>query len=663
MQKIKTVCPKDCYCSCSIIAHVENGKVVKTTADPESPVGYFRGICVKGANYLTGIINSKERLTSPLKRIGDDFVEISWDEAYSILYEKLKKCKDEYGSQSVAYYRGSGKFGVMSGYSLGFWSQFGDYTVTYGDLCAPAGNTAIMYTYGAIKQNKLSCLEKSKLIILWGFNPAVTNIHLMQAINKSISGGATLVTIGPMKNESCEKSSFHIFTNAGTDGLFALGLGKLLIEAGLHDLDFIENHTYGFDKFEEHLKSVNLDEVYEKTGTDKQTLAKLVDYIKHSKSCAIVCGMGIQRYSNGGQTLRAIGLIPAMLGLIGKEESGFYYQDWQAPALKWPFSPKRPKNVRKGICLPTFAKNLTELESPKIRMLWIERANPAVSNPNTLAVEKSIRQIDFVVVIDQFMTDTAMLADLVLPSTAVLEQTDIVRSYGHPYIQLEQKAIDTANGCKDEKEIYRKLGEMFDFDLSYMPTDEEEILESVIKKSGFDTSLEKMKQTPYLHNTYQEIAFSDYIFNTPSGKIEFYCAKLYEDWGVSPMPVFEPPKEEPDKYPLRFYSRHSRERINSQFNEVETLKETNPIPKIQINTSDANSRNIKNGDIVKIFNERGAIAAVADVTNSIKEGNTSMTFGWKKSDGASINTLTAERISDMGFGAGFHDCCVEITVI
>ena len=466
-----SVCPKDCFGSCSLEVEVEKGKVVKVRGNCNSPVNQGR-ICVKGKNY-PNMVYGPERLLYPLQRIGKrgkgEFKRISWERALDIIYEKLKKLREQYGPESVLYYNRFANLGVMKNCAHGFWYQFGGFTSTYGGLCDSATQEAINLTYGAVKHNRISDIENTRLIILWGSNPAYTNIHLMYYINKAVNKGAKLITIDIRENESGSKSNLYLHPRPGTDGCLALGIANQLIENNIIDDNFIDQHTFGFAKFKELVKNYPLDKVSDTTEIPLHKIKSIINYIKESPEYTLVCGMGVQRYTNAGQTVRAISLLPALTGSIGKKGCGFYFSDRQAPELNWPFPPPKPDRIRNSIPVAKLASELDNQVNPPIKAMWIEQANPMTSNPNINLLARAMNKLDLIVIADLFLTDTARMADIILPATSMFEYYDLITGYGHSYIQLQQKLIEPPGECKHESEIYRMLGKKFGFNLDYLP--------------------------------------------------------------------------------------------------------------------------------------------------------------------------------------------------
>jgi len=662
-----SVCPKDCFGSCSLEVEVEKGKVVKVRGNRNSPVNQSR-ICVKGKNY-PNIVYGPERLLYPLQRIGKrgkgEFERVSWEQALDIIYEKLKNLRGQYGPESVLYYNRFANLGVMKNCAYGFWYQFGGFTSTYGGLCDSAAQEAITLTYGEVKHNKISDIENARLIILWGTNPAYTNIHIMHHINKAVDEGAKLITIDIRENESGSKTNLYLHPRPGTDGCLALGIADQLVESKLIDDNFINQHTFGFAEFKELVKDYPLEKVSAITEITTGKIKSLINYIKERPRYALICGMGVQRYTNAGQTVRAISLLPALTGSIGKKGCGFYFSDRQAPKLNWPFSPPKPKWIRNSIPVAKLANELGKQNDPPLKAMWIEQANPMTSNPNTNLLTQGMNKLDLIVVADLFLTDTARMADIILPAASMFEYYDLITGYGHSYIQLQQKLIVPPGECKHESEIYRLLGKKFGFNLDYLPENNLINIEKIIGSSNLNTNIKELKEKPYLYLNYQEIAFSDLKFNTPTRKIEFFCQQMEEKWGKESLPIYHENAENkytsPEiyyKYPLSLITSHSLNKMNSQFTDVSIFKEE---PFIWINPNDAENRGINDSEKIEIYNERGSLILKAILTKKVPPGIVHAYFGWW--DGvhmANLNKLTGEYISDIGYGTAFHNCLVEV---
>lgn len=662
---VNTVCSRNCYSACSLQAHVKDGRVIKVTGNPNNPATYGL-VCAKGLRFPKAF-NLEDRLLYPILRTGKrgegNFRRIGWEQAADIIYERFIQTIEQYGPEAILYYVASGNHGsAMQAYAYGFWNQLGGYSATRGSLCAAAANEGVRYTYGIVKDSAIGDIENARLILLWGKNPAHTNIHTMKYMRAAMKNGAKLVTIDTRLGESGTGSNMHLYPRCGTDGLIAIAIAKYIVSQGLHDEAFLAKHALGFDAYRQMLDRYDMDEICALTEIPRAEFECLFELIRENPRFLIILGKGYQRNSNGGQTTRGICLLPALTGGIGKSGSGLFYSDAQRPGFVWPYLPPQPEHVRRDIAIGRIASEIADRADPPIKTMWVERANPMTSNPNLGKLSRAMNDLDFIVCSDLFMTDTARLADLVLPVASFFEEDDLIFSYGHSYIQRKQKAVETPGECKTDRQIYRLLGERFGMDLSYLPEDDEEILSNVIRESELDTTLEQLNEQPYLFPEYDEIAFSDGVFPTPSGKIEFYSEAISRDWGVEPLPEYAEPAESrysaPElysKYPLQLMTPHARDRINSQHFSVK-----NGEPRIQIHPADAQERGIVSGDRVRVFNGRGSVLLYADVVEKAQHGVLCTFFGDWGGDNLSINILNEDRETDIGHGTCYYNCLVQV---
>jgi len=660
---------------------VEDGRIRRIDSHPNNSATP-EGVCLKGLSYVERV-NAPDRILYPLKRIpgSSEFERTSWDEAIATIVEKLEYFKKSFGPQSILYYAASGTKGLLNSVGMNFWRLFGGCTTTYGDLCWPAGLEATRLTLGENIHNVPWDIANSKLIILWGKNSAETNIHQMYYIEKAIENGAKLVVVDPRRTQSSEQADLLIQLRPGTDGALALGLANLLIKNKKIDIEFIENHVFGFSSFAEMVQDFTVEKVSEICGISIQKIYQLGKYLGEIKPVTINAGFGLQRYTNSGQSMRAILALLALTGNFGKPGAGWIFANLQSALfdkIQDPiafFPPEKPDGVvRVSISTARLGQEMLETSDPPLKMIWVERGNPVTQNPETNTVLKAFRSLDFRVVVEQFMTDTARESDIILPAKSMFEQSDVIGAYWHSYIQLKQKVMEPPGEVKPETEIYyllsEKLGISKEEIIDLIPQPTGEAIESFLNKKlePFpELSLEKLKEGPILAPGSEEVVFSDLSFSTPSGKIELLSKEAEERWGVNQLPFFEEPTEsvkkksvESQKYSLHLMTPNTKNRIHSQFNNLKMIRELNPKPLVSIHPVDAQTRKIQHGDLVKIFNDRGNFQVEAKLDFGVKPGCIAVTNGWWITEGGTVNFCSLGRETDMGHGAAFHDNLVEV---
>jgi anaerobic selenocysteine-containing dehydrogenase len=684
MKIYTTACPRNCYCTCSLRVHVEDGKLRRIEAHPDNRAT-AEGPCLKGLSYVERA-HSPDRILFPLLRRSGaaGFERIPWETALDLIAEKLIHYRDSLGPQSVLYYSASGTKGLMNAVGKSFWSLYGGYTTTYGDLCWPAGLEATRLTLGENKHNAPWDIENARLTIMWGKNTAETNVHQTVFTNRALENGGKLVVIDPRRTETAERAELLIQPRPGTDGAIALALGHLLIEQDYIDRGFIDANILGFPEYARRVEEWTAERAAGIAEVPEEYIRRLAELIGTVKPVTINCGFGMQRYTNSGQTMRAIIALLAITGNIGKAGAGWVFADQQShifDAVKDPvasFAPAKPDGVaRVAISTSRLGQEMLALDDPPLKMAWVERGNPVTQNPETNTVLKAFRALDFRVVVEQFMTDTAREADVILPAKTMFEQTDVIGAYWHPYIQLKQKMLDPPGEVKPESEIYWHLARRLGFRAEKMarmipgPSVEEVRSYLDLQLEPFPgLTLERLAEGPVIAPGYQEIAFSELVFPTRSGKIELYSNEAMARWGVDHVANYSEPEESirrgdeiARRYPLYFMTPNTKNSIHSQFNNLATIRALSPKPLLQMHPDDAAARGIADGTRARVFNDRGQVEVEVRLDMGIKPGCVAMTNGWWITDGGTVNFCSLGRETDMGHGAAFHDNLVEVELV
>lgn len=666
---VRTACPRNCYSSCGFYVAVVDGKISGYKPDPDH-TATPEGMCLKGQSYLERVY-SNDRLRYPLIRNSKgSFQRIPYREALEITAEKLKKVLRQYGSQSVLYYAGSGMAGLVNELAWEFWKRYGGVTTTYGNLCWPAGLEATRLTLGDNKHNDPADLENARLIILWGKNSVETNIHEMLFVDRARTNGAEIIVIDPRMSPTARKADLVIQPKPSTDGALALGIARFLIREGLIDEEFVNNHVLGFEQFAAHVQKYTPEYVASVTGVPEKYQQLLASKIGHIKPMTLVPGYGIQRYSNGGQTMRCLLSLPVITGNIGKKGACWHFANLQSyifDKVKEPdayYPPPEPGSFRYSVSKAKLGDTMRSSEDPPLRAAWIERGNPVTQNPDTHATTKALKDLDFIVVIDQFLTDTAKMADIIFPAKSLFEQTDVIGSYWHSMVQLKPAVIEPPGEVRPESSIYHDLWSLMFSDENPIPATDEEIVKWLQKRTenGSGNYLQELKQGPVIPTQISGIAFEDLQFPTSSGKIELYSETAADRWKVSPLPEYVSLQEPESKGKTPFYLQtpNTKNRIHSQFGNLKVIKSIDPEPVLIMNPEDAESRGIASGGLVRVSNQQGEIFVRVRLDPGILPGVVSIPNGIWVSEGACPNLLSYQRETDMGFGAAFHDTRVNV---
>ncbi len=681
MPSLVTACPRNCYSTCSMVVDVEDGRLRRIEPHPDN-LATPEGVCLKGLSYYERV-TSPDRIVHPLRRVGraGAFERLSWDAVLDLIVERLERIRRESGPQAVLYYSASGTKGLLNSVGSAFWRMYGGCTTTYGDLCWPAGLEATRLTLGENKHSAPWDLANARLVVLWGKNAAETNIHQMPFVEQALAGGGRLIVIDPRRSQTAERADLFIQPRPGTDGAIALAVAHRLIAEGWINESFIDRHVLGFDDFVRGVHDLPPARAAEIAEVPVEQIERLAQWVGTSPPVTICPGFGMQRYTNSGQTMRSLLALLAITGDIGKPGAGWVYANLQShvfDAVKDPiafFPPEKPDGVmRVSISTARLGRDMLAQADPPLRCAWVERGNPIPQNPETNTVLEAFRSLEFVVVVDQFLTDTAREADIVLPAKTMFEQSDVIGAYWHPYLQLKQKVLDPPGEVKPESEIYWLLARRMGFDeiavQRSIPEPNDAAVDAYLaaKLAPFEgLTLERLRQGPVLPPGYQEVAFSDLVFPTPSGKIELRSQEARERWGVDPMPTYAEPVEsirrssfQASRFPLYFMTPNTKNRIHSQFNNLIMIRQVSPEPFAQVHPDDARPRGITDGDQVEIFNDRGTLAVRARLDAGIRPGCVAVTNGWWLTDGGAVNVCSLGRETDLGHGAAFHDNLVEV---
>ncbi len=715
---VHTVCSHDCPDSCGVLVTVNaQGRAIKVAGDPAHPVtqGF---LCGKVAKYLDRVY-SPDRILYPLKRkqgLGkgpltrgeerDAFERVSWDEALTGITVRLTSIAEEFGPESILPYSYAGTIGLLGFGSMDrrFFHRLGASQLDR-TICSEAGGEAWKLVYGQKLGTATEDFKLAKLIIAWGANIHGNNVHLWPMIEQARRNGGRLIVIDPYRTRTAALADWHIAIRPGTDGALALGMMHVILNEGLEDREFIRERTHGFEQLAERVREYTPERVAAWTGMTAAQIEGLAREYATTSPAAIRMNYGLQRTENGGQSTRAIAMLPALTGAWKHRGGGAVLST--SGAFEWDKKAVERPDLAMASPLKRLARtvNMCELgqalavqgsggrgqgsESARaeiaVKALFVYNSNPgAVAPDHNAVVEGMAREDLFTVVHEQFFTDTTDYADYILPATTFLEHTDVQGAYGHYFVQLSQQAIEPPGEARSNVWLFSQLAARMGFNEECFSDTPEEMIAQALRLGAdghsktrwmehitFD-ALKAEGHIPLAFHREEEVEnflpWTSGPVPTPSGKIEFYSETLAAQ-GKDPLPGFVPPTESrwgegAKRFPLEFLSRKADNYMNSTFANLDGHRkmEARKSGRLEMHPTDAAARGIGDGDAVSIFNDRGKLKLTAMMNASLPQGVVAGQLDWAKlqSGGGNVNALTSERLTDIGAGATFYSTLVEV---
>jgi anaerobic selenocysteine-containing dehydrogenase len=675
---VKAACPHDCPDTCGMHITVEDGVAIKVEGAKDMP--FTQGtLCTKVARYLDRTY-SKDRLLHPMKRVGakgeGKFERISWDEALDTIAARFRDIA-AVEPQSILPCSYAGTMGLVQYASMDrrFFHKLGA-SLLERTLCSSAGKVGMKITLGAGVGMDPERFEEAKLIIIWGSNSIVSNLHLWSRVQEAKRRGARVIAIDPYRSLTAAKCDQHLAPLPGTDAALALGMMHVIVAEGLHDADYVARHTLGFAQLQERLKAFPPETAAAICGLARDEIVALAREYAGTRPAAIRLNYGMQRHSGGGMAVRTITCLPALAGHWRDAAGGVSLStgDWygmnHAALERADLIRNRPRTINQS----ALGDALTAAEPP-VRAIYVYNNNPVAVCPDSRKVIAGFAREDlFTVVHEIFLTDTADYADIVLPATTQLEHYDVHKSYGHLYVLANTPAIAPVGEAKPNSEVFRLLAARMGFtDACFSDSDEDicrQALESANPRmAGIEWNALKERGWQRLNLPARFAPFAEGNFPTPSGKCEFW-SQTAANMGMDPLPAYTPPRESvqsapplAEKYPLAFISPPARNFLNSSFANLPfALKEAGE-PTLDMHPADAGARAIGDGDTVRIYNGRGSFVTRARVSERVRPGVVAaLSVWWRKlsPDGRNANEVTSQALADMGGSATFYDCLVEV---
>ncbi len=691
-------CPHDCPDTCSMLVTRDDstGRAVRVQGDPTHPV--TRGYLCNKVNHYLDLVYNDNRVLYPHKRVGPrgpgaKFERISWDEALDMVTDNFKEVIAEYGSEAVQPYSYSGTLGMLGYWAMDqrFWNKM-EAARLEQSICIYAAMWAGIHTYGVANGPAVhDAVQDAELIVLWGANLVSTGVHAIPFIREAQERGAKLIVIDPRITRTTMMADWHIQPRPGTDAALALGAMKVIVDNGLHDEAFLREQTIGWEQFiNEKLPEYPLDKVSEITGVSEADIEKFGLMYGKAKKSFIRANYGLNRHQNSGQTCRAILVMPCITGSWREPNGGaafgtleemwlqFNLAKLQRPDLGNRAEKRVVNMVQIGRALADNIGVDDEQLDPPIKSIFVYNSDPANCAPNSGNVRRGLMRDDlFVAVHDTFWTDTCNYADVVLPADTQLERMDLHAAYGHWHFNLNKAVIEPLGESCANTELFRrmaqKMGYVEEGDDAFTQTDEEMIrdilfdeevnplMEGItyeqLEKNGWARASDKSKRRDFLNIGWP----------TASKKIEIFSQTLADE-GQDPLPTYNPEvegQEDPKRkdYPIQVLSSAAHYFIGDSFQSVPRLQAMMSRPTVEMSVNDAKERGIEDGDLVRLYNDRGETYCYAVIINGLLDGVCATQKQFKGSNtpgGVNVNVLNSEMLTDFGLSPTFYSCLAEI---
>ena len=670
-------CPHDCPDTCSLLTTVKDGVAIKVQGNPNHPL--TDGVlCTKVSRYTERTYHP-DRVLHPLKRVGPkgsgQFQQVSWDEALTDIAARLQTIAHK-TPERILPYSYAGTMGMVQGESIAmrFFNLLGAAKLDR-TICSSAGGEALVQTLGGKLGMKVQHFADSKLILIWGSNVITSSVHFWRIAQEAKRQGAKLVCIDPRRTETADKCDVHLALKPGTDAALALGLMHELITHDWLDHDYIAQHTLGFEALRERALQWTPERTAQVCGLKAEDVRQLAHDYAHVKPAAIRLNYGVQRSHGGGNAVRAVACLPALTG-AWRHRAGGVVLSASGHALHHGAALQRHDlHTNTQAPLVNMSTIGDALNTPDlVQAVVVYNSNPVAVAPESAKVVKGFAREDlFTVVLEHFMTDTADHADYVLPATTQLEHWDIHNSYGHTDMVLNRPAIAPMGEAKTNTQIFRELSTRMGMDSPLLQEDDQSLCRLALQnprnlQSASPVTWDALLKDGFAHWPVEDAPFAHGGFATPSGRCEFFSARLAAQ-GLDGLPDYLPnyePANPQATYPLAMISPPARNFLNSSFVNVKSLRDMEGEPLLEIHPNDAAARQLKDGTMVRVFNERGSHLCKAHISTRAQAGMVvGLGIWWRKlsKDGSNVNQLTSQRLTDMGRAPVFYDCAVQVEAL
>jgi anaerobic selenocysteine-containing dehydrogenase len=675
---VRGACPHDCPDTCAMRVTVDaDGRAIAVAGDPDHPItaGF---LCGKVSNYLDRVY-AEDRLLHPLVRTGAKgagaFRRASWDEALDVAAAGLRAVRDAHGGEAILPYSYMGTQGALQGGSIAhrLMNALGASELER-TICATAGIAGVVATHGVSPEVDPEEWPHARYLLVWGWNPLSTAPHLWRKLLEARRAGARLVVVDPFRSRTAKVADEHLRPLPGTDAALALGMMRAIVDAGLADEAWCRAHADGYDELLARLGERTVDAWAEICGVPAETITRVASEFARTQPALLRLGVGAQRHLGAPIAYRTIACLPALVGAWRHRGGGCSYIP-TATAGAVDSGVLRGAELREGaartINMSQLGAALTDASlAPPVKALVVWSSNPAQVAPDQQQVLAGLRREDlFTLVVEQFMTDTAAHADVILPATTQLEHLDALFSWGHHYFTLNEPAIAPLGEAKATTEAFRLLAARLGLDDPLLRETDEQLLERLLADAPGGVTVQRLRERGWvkIELGQGDAPHAEGGFITPSGRLGLRADWL-ADAGLDPLPFYDPPAEVADaalaeRFPLALVTPKTHLFLNSTFPNQRRQHGAQPEPYVVVSPDDAAARGIADGQRVRVFNERGSFAVAARVSDAARPGVLVAPMGWWSrdyADGASGQATTSQRLTKLGAAPTFNDNRVEL---
>jgi anaerobic selenocysteine-containing dehydrogenase len=639
---------------------VADGRAVKVAGDPDHPitVGF---LCGKVSNYLDRVY-SDQRILAPLVREGGELRPASWDEALDRVADGLDRARDEFGGESILPYSYMGTQGLIQGdvMSARVMNALGA-TALERTICATAGYTGTAMTHGVSPEVDPEEWPNARYVLVWGWNPLSTAPHLWRKLLDARAAGARIVVIDPFRSRTARVADQHLTPLPGTDAALAIGMMRTIVDAGLHDEDWCRAHTEGYDELLAQLAEHTVESCSRICGVPPDDIERVGREFASIRPALLRLGVGAQRHMGAPAAYSTIASLPALTGAWRDRGGGCSYIPLATAAAVSDYSLKR-EDLRPG---PVRTINMSQLGQaltdpaldPPVKAFVCWNSNPAAIAPDQERVLEGLRRDDlFVVVLEQFMTDTAAHADVVLPATTQLEHLDVLFSWGHHYLTWNEPAIEPLGEAKPNTESFRLIAARLGLDDPCFRESDRELVDALL--AGFDEGDLRTRGWRKIDLGQGPIPHAEGRFGTETGKLALHADYL--------PPVEVADERLAERFPLAMITPKTHLFLNSTFANQRRQRSAQPAPEVVLSPVDAGVRGVADGGQVRVFNSRGSFSCTVRVSDDARPGVLVAPMGWWNSDyadGRSGQATTSQALTELGHAPTFNDNRVEVEAL